>query len=383
VCLDAVTGAVSTLRLQLHTMLSLITESSENVAPVANATSFWRARRLCDPDGEMLAAAWEPYAVQLANAPSAEVVVQQLQQIESAHAIDSSHEAVVIVAYDTRSSSLSLRDIVVRAVTAYGGKAVDAGLLTTPQLHHIVRARNANESHADEPGYYDKLAQAFRELLPPALRASTDTLLTIDVDCACGVGGMALQRLADRVSPHLKLGAFNLPADGALNDGCGAEHVQKSLTLPRGVAPGECRVECVVAHFIACVVLGRSGCFASLDGDADRIVFYGASPGLVLCDGDKIGKCEHCACVCACDGISASLVARDVVTSLRELGLHDVRVGVVQTAYANGASTLFVREVLKLPVSFVKTGVKHLHHKGSSSNSVFVIRRSRVLRHVS
>jgi phosphomannomutase len=31
------------------------------------------------------------------------------------------------------------------------------------------------------------------------------------------------------------------------------------------------------------------GCFASLDGDADRIVFFGAINGLQLCDGDKIG----------------------------------------------------------------------------------------------
>jgi len=39
-----------------------------------------------------------------------------------------------------------------------------------------------------------------------------------------------------------------------------------------------------------------------------------------------------------------------------------IKVGVVQTAYANGASTDYVKNVLELPVIITKTGVKHLHH---------------------
>ena len=38
---------------------------------------------------------------------------------------------------------------------------------------------------------------------------------------------------------------------------------------------------------------GDRGCFASLDGDADRIVFFGAEHGLSLCDGDKIGATSN------------------------------------------------------------------------------------------
>ena len=36
--------------------------------------------------------------------------------------------------------------------------------------------------------------------------------------------------------------------------------------------------------------------------------------------------------------------------------------GIIQTAYANGAATNYVRDVLQLPVIITKTGVKHLHH---------------------
>lgn len=40
--------------------------------------------------------------------------------------------------------------------------------------------------------------------------------------------------------------------------------------------------------------------------------------------------------------------------------------GVVQTAYANGSSTRYLKEVLGLDVKLAKTGVKHLHHLAES-----------------
>lgn len=47
----------------------------------------------------------------------------------------------------------------------------------------------------------------------------------------------------------------------------------------------------------------------------------------------------------------------------RVAGIDDkLKIGVVQTAYANGASTDYITKVLKLPVVCTPTGVKHLHH---------------------
>jgi phosphoacetylglucosamine mutase len=43
-------------------------------------------------------------------------------------------------------------------------------------------------------------------------------------------------------------------------------------------------------------------------------------------------------------------------------GAHTVSVGVVQTAYANGASTAYITSTLHLPVPMAKTGVKFVHH---------------------
>jgi phosphoacetylglucosamine mutase len=59
---------------------------------------------------------------------------------------------------------------------------------------------------------------------------------TLFVDCANGVGGPLLQRLlaacAQRGAPCPAELCNN--GDGTLNEGCGADFVQKEQTLPRG-----------------------------------------------------------------------------------------------------------------------------------------------------
>lgn len=87
--------------------------------------------------------------------------------------------------------------------------------------------------------------------------------------------------------------------------------------------------------------------YASLDGDADRIVYYYADANKTfhLLDGDKI----------------ATLAASFIVDLVSASGISNFDTGVVQTAYANGSSTKYI-EKLGLPVVCTPTGVKHLHH---------------------
>ena len=59
----------------------------------------------------------------------------------------------------------------------------------------------------------------------------------------------------------------------------------------------------------------------------------------------------------------ATLAALFIGELARNAGLGEkLKVGVVQTAYANGASTSYLTQDLKLPVVCTATGVKHLHH---------------------
>jgi len=96
---------------------------------------------------------------------------------------------------------------------------------------------------------------------------------------------------------------------------------------------------------------GQRGC--SLDGDADRLMYFYLDDrgGFHMLDGDKI----------------AALVAAFIVELVKVAGLEDqIKVGVVQTAYANGASTKYLAD--RLPVKCVSTGVKHLHHAAERYN---------------
>jgi phosphoacetylglucosamine mutase len=112
---------------------------------------------------------------------------------------------------------------------------------------------------------------------------------------------------------------------------CGADYVKTKQRAPPASKAGP----------------GARSC--SLDGDADRIVYYfnDQEHGFRLLDGDKI----------------ATLAASFIGDLAREAGLaEDLKIGVVQTAYANGASTNYVTKTLKLPVVCTPTGVKWLHH---------------------
>ena len=96
-------------------------------------------------------------------------------------------------------------------------------------------------------------------------------------------------------------------------------------------------------------VIDQERLLVSFDGDADRIVFhkFKKDGSWTLYDGDKI----------------ASLASLVIATELEEAQLvAEFSIGCVQTAYANGASTAFLRSK-NIPVAFAKTGVKYLHHK--------------------
>lgn len=88
--------------------------------------------------------------------------------------------------------------------------------------------------------------------------------------------------------------------------------------------------------------------FVSLDGDADRLIYFyfDEHKNFKMLDGDRIS-------------VLFALYLRKL---LKDAMLFDeLRFGVVQTAYANGASGRFLRSH-GIPVSIACTGVKNLHH---------------------
>lgn len=120
-------------------------------------------------------------------------------------------------------------------------------------------------------------------------------------------------------------------------------------------------------HKILCL-LSYQRC-VSLDGDADRLVYFyfrkdssQDSTQFRLLDGDKIAI------------LLASFLAEQLeVLSWQENGTllkppeRDLNLGVVQTAYANGASSRCLDQGLRFKIPRVQspTGVKHLHKLAS------------------
>mmetsp|Transcript_1580 Transcript_1580/g.2037 ORF Transcript_1580/g.2037 Transcript_1580/m.2037 type:complete len:576 (-) Transcript_1580:274-2001(-) len=320
--------------------------------------------KLVDPDGGMLDPTWEGHAAALANAPTPEAALSAIENIaktvninigldESVSIVQIKDTAKVFVARDTRPHSSKLSKLVLAAVSCLGGTVHDFGVLTTPQLHFCVQHQNSNNPEdqklANEEGYYSKLVASYQQLVGEHFkRYDPNEPSKLIIDAGFGVGGEKFKRLVNKLNEtHVYVDVsvrnsataeemLNESVASKLNNGVGAEHVQKQQELPKDTVD---------------TMNDRMVRFASFDGDADRIVyFYINEQGeMVLLDGDKI----------------ASLLAGFIKQHF-DLLPTDLKtkftIGAVQTAYANGASMNYLKRDMNLEVPLAKTGVKYLHH---------------------
>ena len=311
-----------------------------------------------DPDGGMLDQIWEIYATKFVNCIDNKVY-EAFCEIATLNGVDLCNEElyngkfVVFIGRDTRPDSVRLARLVEHGIsTICHCRVMDVGLVTTPQLHHCVQSFNqlADLNLASEQGYYKKLSEAYLALLNGRKPSSP-----FIVDAAFGIGGTKFAEVLRVVNSHTPNALWchqirNSPTHTGsplmfdeeamrLNDGVGAEHVQKTLQFPR---------------YDTIDISNEAGQrFASFDGDADRVIYFRArkSDGsLNLFDGDKI------ACLFA-------FFIRKQLAKLPVAFSKSVKFGCVQTAYANGAAQEYIHNVLKIETAMTKTGVKFLHHK--------------------
>ncbi|KAJ9707108.1 hypothetical protein PVL29_002203 [Vitis rotundifolia] len=303
--------------------------------------------KIADPSGGMLTQNWEPFADALANASDPEDLVRLIIEFvkkENIH-FEGACPAEVLLGRDTRPSGRSLLEAAKQGISSIvGAIALDMGVLTTPQLHWMVRARNKGMK-ASEVDYFEQLSSSFRclmDLIPEGSKINEmdDKLI---VDGANGVGGEKLAGLKNMLNSPVIDVRNSGKEGGVLNEGVGADYVQKEKVVPVGFGPSDVGLRC-----------------ASLDGDADRLVYFLVLPKdnkIDLVDGDKI----------------LSLFALFVKEQLAILNTnrdekinnyYHARLGVVQTAYANGASTDYLKKQ-GLEVLFTPTGVKYLHEKAA------------------
>ncbi len=148
---------------------------------------------------------WEGFATTLANTPNEklgkayedlvnETLVDQISQLQD-------RQAKVVFARDTRASGPYLVTALKAALDAVKVEYTDYGILTTPQLHYIVRCIytiNLPTAFGEptEKGYYEKMANAFKTIMHGRTIQGSVT-----VDCANGVGGPKLRELIKYLPP--------------------------------------------------------------------------------------------------------------------------------------------------------------------------------------
>lgn len=342
--------------------------------------------KLVDPSGGMLAVSWESYSDLLANAPEADDFIQVVEDIIRNEKIQERGKSgeKVFLGRDTRPSGQFLLEAALRGVEAVRGvEAQDMGILTTPQLHWMVRCIN-KRAPATESDYFRTLSRAFSTLsdLRPSGLGECTTHEDLIVDAANGVGAGKLLEL-QKITPSLRVQVRNsgFEGEGLLNDGVGADFVQKEKVRPRGFESSS----------------DNSKRCASLDGDADRLVYFYISPieqndaisaSLQLLDGDKIATLFAFYIMDQLQILRGTALGRSLTcakktnkknkkilrgtsllsgaTPITEIpGFGTVKVAVIQTAYANGASTKYIKQVLGLEAAVTPTGVKHLHKRAA------------------
>lgn len=285
--------------------------------------------KLVDPSGDMLDPKWETYANSICQAETEEEISNIVKTLVPCFPKQCASNKVVLIGHDTRESCDDLVKILVEGIKTLGVKANVIGMMTTPQLHFYVH--NANK--------YSHIAMnvLFPQLYFTTVENSFDVLFkrgtpkTVHVDCANGVGYHTLLKFIP------KLESLGLHVDmrntghGKLNFNCGADYVQKEGKFPDNF-------ENIPENSYCC----------SLDGDADRLVYFTKINGkFVLLNGDRL------ACLY---GIYLKFLIMNIEN------FPEYTMGIVQTAYANGSSTSFMELGMKCEVKHTPTGVKYLHN---------------------
>uniref|UniRef100_A0A2P2KBR0 Phosphoacetylglucosamine mutase n=1 Tax=Rhizophora mucronata TaxID=61149 RepID=A0A2P2KBR0_RHIMU len=302
--------------------------------------------KVADPSGGMLTQEWEPFADAIANAPTPQDLVQLIDEFVRKENIplNGEQKAEVLLGRDTRPSGESLLEAANQGINSVvGALAFDMGILTTPQLHWIVRSRNKNLK-ATEFDYFEQLSSSFRclmDLIPNGTKI-TETDDKLVVDGANGVGAEKLDVLKKMLDGFCI--EVRNSGNGVLNEGVGADYVQKEKVVPEGFGLMDVGLRC-----------------ASLDGDADRLVYFlvpsNKSSKIDLVDGDKILSLFALF-------IKEQLSVLNMEKGEKKNNIYQAHLGIIQTAYANGASTDYLKQ-LGLEAVFTPTGVKYLHEKAA------------------
>lgn len=273
--------------------------------------------KLIDYSGEMINEKWEKIIEEFVNIYDKNKSYEYLQNLIKNFPLNNK-DSSIIVGYDTRKTNIMLYNACLEGAKFLNTSIINMTLTTTPEMHYYVALSNMKINFLN---YTDYLISMFKNLY----KFKNHTIYHID--CANGVVSTKLRDMKDELKNlgiHIKL--YNT-GDGELNYKCGSDYVEKEKTFPINMNN----------------IDNYSRCF-SYDGDGDRLVaFTKINQKFVLLDGDRIAV---------------------LFASLFKNIDNKYSLGFIQTAYANGASTDYIKKNFdNFSLVCTKTGVKNLHNE--------------------
>ena len=217
----------------------------------------------------------------------------------------------IFIGHDTRKSYYEIQNEIIRGIRNISSNIliVNLDFVTTPQHHYLVKYNFHNPNE-----YINKYKCVLN------FDFNLDDLV---IDCANGVGFLTLSKIKEYWNLDFELVNTKIYQHNFLNHESGSDYVINDMKLP---------------------YLSDKPYGCSIDGDADRFIFYYHDSKLNILDGDYI-----------------ALLYLLVVNKKLE---GDYSIGYIHTPYTNKAIIKYIKNLNeKINIKCTATGVKNLHHE--------------------
>lgn len=221
----------------------------------------------------------------------------------------------IYIGYDSRESSPDICKLIIKGILRTNGDFpyVVCPLVTTPELHFVFSGLSCS--------YHSYLKKAIEPIQYPCI-----------VDCANGIGS---KKMLELKNSHIRLINTSWTSPQMLNENCSSDYVCSNHSLPSQ------------SHLFDI----KGSLRASLDGDADRVVFY-------YSENEKLNI------------LNGDYIAALILTYLSKKLTSDtpLTIGYIYTGYTNNACVEYVKsltfsENIQIYTNCAATGVKNLHYE--------------------
>ncbi|KAK6090136.1 hypothetical protein P3W45_000862 [Vairimorpha bombi] len=272
--------------------------------------------KFIDHNGNLLDKAWEKCSDDLVNCEDKDfhnMLNKILRKNSNLCDIDDGITGHVVIGRDTRESGQEISDNIKDVLSQVDCVVEDYGVLSTPEMHYLIRMSNNKNVLEEKDNYLDNLLVNYRKL-----RDLTKYDLPILADTANGV-------VKKNITKDMGITIIN-ENTGILNEKCGADFVKTYNQVP-------------LLNNFNFKNEKENTLFASFDGDADRLIFFTLQNDFTLIDGD-----------------AQAVILANYIRNLIDSICLRLRIGVVLSYYSNGAA---LDSLIKFDTEMVQTGVKN------------------------